>query len=273
MLSIKKKIVENNIKNLDPLHVYLFDCSGLVVLKNVFPKQQIEQAKKTIDKIYPNKKPWKFSVLSMGEIFWDILSNKVMLAIAEQLCGDQFRLDHAFSVTSDEKIINLHGGPASSYGSCFAKLDNSLFVGQLSCGVPLTPQSPSTGGMCYIPGSHRSLDYRNGREIKKELLDHNLKNEGIVVPTLEIGDLVVFTESLVHGDTGWRPNNYSRMITYYKFSPGFMCWRDPREQEQYRHLARTDLERRLLEPPWSGQYSDANYVMDHNNIRKQKTLS
>jgi len=245
---------------------------GLIVIKNVFPKAQIENAKKAIDKIYPSKKPWKFSVLGMGEIFWDILSNEIMLGMAEQICGDQFRLDHAFSVTSDETIINLHGGPASSFGSCFAKLDNSLFVGQLSCGVPLAPQSPATGGMCYVPGSHRSIDLRNGREIKNELFKGNLDHDAIVVPTLDVGDLVVFTESLVHADVGWKPKNYSRMITYYKFSPGFMCWRDPREQEQYYHLARNNLEKKLLEPPWSGQYSDKNYAMDHNNNRKKKTL-
>lgn len=272
MLMTKKRVVEN-VVNLNPLDVYLFDCMGLVVIRNVFPVEQIQQAKKAIDKIYPNKKPWKFSVLGMGEIFWDILTNKIMLAMAEQMCGDQFRLDHAFSVTSDEKIINLHGGPASSYGSCFTKLDNSLYVGQLSCGIPLTPQSPSTGGMCYIPGSHRSLDCRSGREIKKELMNGNMATDSLVVPTLNLGDLVVFTESLVHGDVGWNPTNYSRMITYYKFAPGFMCWRDSREQEQYRSLARNELEKRLLEPPWSGQFSDQNYVMDKNNTRKLKTLS
>ena len=272
MLKIKKKLIEGELPNLNPLDVYLFDCMGMVVIRNVFPKEQIEQAKESISKIYPNKKPWKFSVLNMGEIFWDILTNKTMLAMAEQICGEQFRLDHAFSVTSDEKIVNLHGGPASSYGSCFSKLDNSLYVGQLSCGIPLTSQSPATGGMCYIPGSHRSLDQRSGRDIKKELMNGNIITDALVVPVLNPGDLVIFTESLVHGDVGWKPTNYSRMITYYKFSPGFMCWRDPREQEQYRALARNDLEKKLLEPPWSGQFSDKNYAMDHNNTRKSKTI-
>lgn len=272
MLMTKKKITENTTKFIKPLDIYLFDCMGLVVIHNVFPKEQIEKAKQAISKVYPDNKPWKFSVLNMGEIFWDLLTNKIMLEVAEKLCGEQFRLDHAFSVTSDERIINLHGGPSSSYGSCFSKIDNSLYVGQLSCGIPLNNQSEQTGGMCYIPGSHRSLDCRNGREIKKELMNGNMENKGLVVPTLVPGDLVVFSESTVHGDIGWKPINYNRMITYYKFAPGFMCWRDPREQEQYRHLARNELEKRLLEPPWSGKFNDENFTMDKNNTRKIKTL-
>lgn len=257
----------------NPLDIYLFDCVGLAVIRNVIPLEQIDSARKAISSFYPNKMPWKFSTLGMGEVFWDIMTNRRILSTVEHLCGDQFRMDHAFAVSSDERIINLHGGPASSYGSCFTKLDNEIYVGQLSVGVPLTAQSPATGGMCYIPGSHRSLDVRNGREIKKELFEGKQDHEAIVVPTINPGDLVLFSESLVHGDLGWKPTDRSRLILYYKFSPGFMCWRDPREQEQYRPMARNELERRLLEPPWSGQFSDKNKAMDHQNTRRLKTIS
>lgn len=259
-------------QEIDALDVYLFDCMGLAIMRNVIPMAQVEAAKKAIAKIYPAKMPWKFAVLSMGEIFWDLMTNAKLLRIVEQLCGVEFRLDHAFAVSSDEKIVNLHGGPSSSHNSCFTRTDNTLCVSQLSVGIPLTPQTPATGGVCYIPGSHRSLDMRAGAEIKRELLKGNMKHEAIVIPSLNPGDLVMFSESLIHGDTGWNPLNYSRVIVYYKFCPGFMTWRDPREQEQYRHLARTSLERRLIEPPWSGKFSDKNYAMDHSNTRREKTV-
>ena len=261
---------------LEPLDVYLFDCTGMVVIRNVFPESMIEKARSAINKEFPQKKPWKFSVLGLGEIFWDIMTNRRLLATVEQLCGDQFRLDHAFAVSSDENMKNLHGGPASSFGSCFTRIDNSIYVGQLSVGIPLAPQSPKTGGMCYIPGSHRSLDHRAGKEVRWELFKGDIEHEGIIVPSYNPGDLVIFSESLVHGDVGWKPTDYSRLIVYYKFCPGFMTWRDPREQEQYRHLARNDLERRLMEPPWSGKYSEnysnLNHAMDHTNTRREKTI-
>ena len=270
MLMLRKTIKPR--QGVDPLDVYLFDSTGFLVLRNAVPLAQVEAAQKAIRGVFPKKLPWKFSTLKMGEVFWDILTNPRLLGTAEQFCGEQFRLDHAFAVSSDEDIPNLHGGPSSSQGSCFTKLDNALYVGQLSVGVAITPQSPATGGMCYIPGSHRSLDHRSGKEVKWDLLKGDTNNEGVVVPTLNPGDMVFFSESLVHGDTGWKPKNYTRLILYYKFCPGFMAWRDPREQEQYRDLARNDLERRLVEPPWTGQFSDKDYKMDHNNTRRENTL-
>lgn len=271
MLMTKRSVVSR--PEVDPLDVYLFDCVGVSILRNVIPQEQIKLAKDAIEKTFPGTKPWKFAVLGLGEVFWDMMTNIKMLGMVEQLCGDQFRMDHAFSVTSDGGIVNLHGGPASSFGSCFTQIDRQLMTGQLSCGISLTAQSPTTGGMCFIPGSHRSLDVRTGGEIKKQLLNGKMDHEAIVIPTLNPGDLILFSESLIHGDTGWKNPSCSRIVVYYKFCPGFMTWRDPREQEQYVSLARNSLEKRLVEPPWSGKFSDKDYKMDHVNIRREKTLS
>lgn len=108
MLLTKKRTAPAARTEVNPLDVYLFDCSGLVVVRNVFPASQIEAAKQAITKVYPNKKPWKFSVLSMGEIFWDIMTNKTLLGMAEQFCGQfsdkNYAMDH--SNTRREKTIS-----------------------------------------------------------------------------------------------------------------------------------------------------------------------
>ena len=273
MLHVNKKPIFSSNYLIDPLDIYLFDSQGLCIVKNVIPLDQIKEAKETINQKFPNKKPWKFGVLGLGDVFWNLMINSKMLAIAEHLCGDQFRLDHAFSVTSDAEIINLHGGPCSSYGSCFTNVDGQLLVGQLSCGIPLVEQNEETGGMCYIPGTHKSIDTRSGRLIRKELYHGNIKHDSIIVPKLELGDLVVFSESVVHGDNGWFDKNNTRIIVYYKFFPGFMTWRDPREQEKYVDMAKNDLQRRLLEPPWSGKFKeDKDFIMDINNQRRVKVI-
>jgi len=273
MMLVTRKLQQFGGVNVDPLDVYLFDSVGLCVIKNVFTDSQINRARSAITTQFPGKKPWKFGVLGLGEIFWELMETPKMLGIAEQLCGKEFRLDHAFSVTSDGEIVNLHGGPCSSYGSCFTSVDGQLWVGQLSCGIPLTPQDFSTGGMCYIPGTHKSIDTRWGNVIRKELLKGSIDHPSIVVPKLVPGDLVVFTESLVHGDCGWKGSD-TRMTVYYKFCPGFMTWRDPRDQEKYRNMAKTDLQKRLLEPPWAGNFKeDERFVMDSVNQRRVKVLS
>lgn len=253
---------------------YLMDTVGLVVIRNAIPESTVRDAISALNLVYHNgNKPWKFPILDAGRVFWEILVNKTMLSIAKKMCGEYFRLDHAFGVCSDELVVNLHGGPNCSFGSCFFKADNQPLVSQLSCGIALAPQSPETKGMCYIPGSHKSTDQRDGRDIKKELLNDNLEDDCLVVPQINPGDLVVFSESLVHGDNGWIPKNYSRLMLYYKFCPGFVCWRDPKEQERYLAMASTELERRLLEPPWSGRFSDKNHIMDKNNTRRTATLN
>lgn len=257
-------------QGVNPLDVYLFDSVGLIVVKNVLSEEMVASAKEALQQKY-KVKPWKFPVLDVNGVFWDMMTNPVMLGLVEQFCGEHFRLDHAFGVSSENIVVNLHGGPNCSLGSCFSQVDNGTMVSQLSCGFPLSPQSPETKGMCFIPGSHKSKDGRDGRAVKKDLLQDNLDHPALVVPDLTPGDLVIFSESLIHGDNGWRPRDYHRLIVYYKFSPGHVCWRDPREQERYKKFARNDLERRLIEPPWSGSFSDIDQL-DKNNTRRGKTL-
>lgn len=257
----------------NPTDLYVFDSIGLLVVRNVLSSEAVETAKDSLANAHNGqKKPWKFPVLDAGEIFWDMMVNPTMLCLVSNVCGEFFRMDHAFGVTSENLVVNLHGGPNCSSGSCFSSVDNGTLVSQLSAGFALYPQSPSTGGLCYIPGSHKSKDTRDGRTVKKELLNGNLNHDCIVVPTINAGDLVMFSESLIHGDSGWSPTDYHRTMIYYKFCPGFICWRDPKEQDRYLPLARTALERRLLERPWSGSFSDLNNTLDMSNKRREKTL-
>ncbi len=95
----------------------------------------------------------------------------------------------------------------------------------------------------------------------------------IVTPTLSAGDMVVFSESIVHGDSGWRgPSVGPRLQLYFKFAPGWMAWRDPAQQAKYAAYATTDLERRLIAGPWTGRYDDDAGRMDIANSRRGPTL-
>jgi hypothetical protein len=265
---------ENLTRNLSQIDLYTFDCQGWAIIRNAIPLEWVERAKSAIEKAMPGKKHWKFPVLHLDPVFWDMMTLPVMLEFVEKLCGEEFRLDHAFGIGSDNGVVNLHGGPNCSQRTCFAHWvgGNNILVGQLSVGFTLTPQTPETGGVCYVPGSHKAFDQRDGRTLRREVFQNHFDHECMVVPTLNPGDLSIFTESLIHGDTGWTPNDYSRMQVYYKFCPGFMTWRDPSEQEKYKSYARNELEKRLLENPWSGKFSDTTMEMSRDNKRRTKTL-
>jgi hypothetical protein len=254
--------------------LYAFDCQGFAIIRGLIPDPLVHRAVSIIDTNFPGKKTWKFPVLHLDRVFWQFMTTPLILRCAERLCGNEFRLDHAFAVTSDDGVPNLHGGANCSQRSCFAQWvgNSDIFVGQLSVGIVLTPQSSKTGGVSYIPGSHKAFDQRDGRAIKEQIMDGNFDHEFLVTPELNPGDVIVFTESLIHGDTGWVPTNYPRITVYYKFCPGFMSWRDPEQQEKYKQYAQTPQELRLLERPWTGQFSDENNQMSHKNVRRPKTI-
>ena len=179
-------------------------------------------------------------------------------------------------MTSNGAFAQLHGGPQSSQHSCYyLQLPHGKrrgIVGQMNFGYCLEPQNSKTGGFVYVPGSHKSADSRAGNEVLSEVYKGNFTDPSLLVPELNPGDLLVFTEALIHGDTGWQASNDSyRMQIYYKMTPGFMCWRDPHQQEIYHHYAANDLERRLIEPPWTGRYSETSMSMGYANERRDKT--
>ena len=261
---------------LDQCHSYIFDTTGCVIIKNVLNNQDVLEAKNAIISNWPDKTPWKFPVMHLGRVFWKMLTQELLLDFSEEFCGEHFRLDHAFGLSGNDAVPQLHGGPQSSQHSCFyLQLPHGIrkgIVGQLNVGFCLEPQNPKTGGFVYLPGSHKTADSRAGREILEEVYKNDFTHHSLVVPTLESGDMIIFTEALIHGDTGWKASTGScRMQVYFKMTPGFMCWRDPNQLQILERFVETDLERRLIEPPWTGKYSETAYTMGAINDRRSPT--
>jgi len=255
---------------------YSFESTGVSVIKGAIDDNTVEQARKLIADNWPHKgPPWKFPLLHLGRVFWEMMTHPLVLDLAGKFAGDYFRMDHAFGVHGRGAVKQLHGGPQSSQHSCFyvpASLDgrSGLFA-QLNFGFTLYGQSPSTGGFCYVPGSHKSVDPRAGQQLLNEVYKGDMSHPSIVVPTLEPGDLMLFSEGLVHGDTLWRGKGQSRLQIYYRITPGWMCWRDPAQTASYLEYAKTDLERRMIEPPWTGRYTEDAKSMGIDNTRRPPT--
>ena len=255
---------------------YSFNTTGVAIIPKVLPDSSVEEAKQLIKKQWPNGGQWKFPVLHLGRVFWDMMTHPTVLQFCREFVGEHFRMDHAFGVSGDAAQRQMHGGPYSSQNSCFCLPIPGAgnFVGQLNIGFALTGQSVNTGGFCYVPGSHLSSDTRAGAKILAEVYANNFNHHSIIVPTLSPGDLMVFTEALVHGDTGQNKNKNpaTRTQIYYKMTPGFMCWRDPEANKNYLQYAKTDLERNMLEPPWTGRYTEDANSMSITNERRKGTL-
>ena len=258
------------------LNDYSFDCTGVAIIKKAIPKATVDKVRRCLDRNWPALTPWKFPVLHLDRVFWELMTHPQVLSLSHQFAGDNFRMDHAFGVSSNRSQPQMHGGPQSSQYSCFYQPlpfgERKGIAGQLNFGFSIDGQSPADGGFCYIPGSHKVVDPRAGKEVLAEVYDNNFNHHSIVVPTLEPGDLMLFTEALIHGDTGKRGKRSNRTQIYYKMTPGFMCWRDPAQNEHLLQYAETDLERRMMAPPWTGRYSEDAKSMGITNERRNPTI-
>lgn len=259
------------------LEKYSFDATGVAIVRGLIPQEQIDTALTAVRNNWENGPPWKFPVLHLGRVFWEWMTHPYVLELCREFAGDHFRMDHAFGVSGRGAISQLHGGPQSSQYSCFyMPLPNSErkgLAGQLNFGITLVGQTPATGGFCYIPGSHKAAEPRAGAEILAEIYRNKFNHHSIVIPQLNPGDFMLFTEGVVHGDTGWlAKKDPHRMQIYYKMTPGWMCWRDPAQNLELNKYAETELERRLISPPWTGRYTEDEFNMGIDNERRKPTI-
>jgi hypothetical protein len=259
------------------LEEYSFDTTGITIVRGALSSETVERARAAIKGHgWPaGCPPLKFPVLHLDRVFWEMMTHRKVLDLSNRFAGEEFRFDHAFGLFGRNGVRGLHGGPQANQYSCFyiplSRGTRPGLCGQLQFGFTLFGQSPKTGGFCYIPGSHKSVDPRTGGELLDQLYNGQMHHHSIVVPTLEPGDMVSFTDGLVHGDTLWKGEGEPRMQIYYRMTPGWMCWRDPAQIAKYAEYAETDLERRLLEPPWTGRYSEDDYSMGLVNERRIPT--
>ena len=112
----------------------------------------------------------------------------------------------------------------------------------------LTDVNPGDGGFICVPGSHKAnMHY-------KPPVDSPL----VVNPSLRAGDMLIFTEALVHGTTTWTSSKQRRSLLY-KYSPGHSTWSAADNLEPIRALAQNDLQRDLLRPPSVGSRSALDF--------------
>jgi ectoine hydroxylase-related dioxygenase (phytanoyl-CoA dioxygenase family) len=225
---------------------YLFDCFGLYHKKNVFNKQLIDQANQVFESqiFKTGSDNLKFFDIDKDKVFIDLILSDHVIDACNAIYSCNYRLDHAFILNQSEK--NSHSDKNKLHGKHFGKFNahfhisyqqeniNHLCVtkvGQLSVGIVLKNQNKDTGGFCYIPGSHKTAYCVSGQELVATILS-NEKNfyESVVIPELNEGDLVIFSESLIHGQSKMLKPHVRRNI-YGMFFPISMNYMNPKNQQ------------------------------------------
>ena len=233
--------------------IYEFDLNGYIVYRDLIPAGDVRRMNELVDARVEGKDPYRFQFLDLDPIFMDLMAHPRSLNIMRTIIGDWLRLDHAYGIEMNRDMEireNLHGGLRTDQGEHqYQWAYNKMWNGLIVVIYALEDVGPGDGGFVVVPGSHKA-----GMNTYMPGVDSHL----VVNPTLAAGDMLVFTEALVHGTRLWTAANRRRSLLF-KYSPGYSCWGAAEALEPYRLLARNDLQRDLLRPPYVGQRTPLDF--------------
>ena len=110
-------------------------------------------------------------------------------------------------------------------------------------------QAPEqVANVACIPGIQKTnfLNY-----VPKEVRQFKWDRHYVVQPAIKAGDVLFFTEALIHGTKPWVATHQRRSLLY-KYSPGHSAWNiNYYDIESYGEL--TERQRRMLQPPSIGK--------------------
>lgn len=227
--------------------MYEFDLNGYIVYRDLIAPDEVARMNQILDDNITADTGDHFGFMEWDPVFLDLMAHPRTLNIMRPIIGDWLRLDHAYAIKleSDSEVReNLHGGLRADQGEhqyqwAYGKMWNGLIVVMYA----LEDVNPGDGGFICVPGSHKAAI-----NTYKPAVDSHL----VVNPSLKAGDMLIFTEALVHGTRNWVSKGRRRSLLY-KYSPGYSTWGRPEQLDSIRALATTDLQHAILRPPYVGQ--------------------
>lgn len=233
--------------------IYEFDLNGYIIYRDLIPPADIDRMNQLIDADQGDDFPHSFGFLNLDPAFMDLMAHPRTLKIMRTIIGDWLRLDHTYGLQMNRETEvrdNLHGGLRADQGEhqyqwAYNKMWNGLIVVMYA----LEDINPGDGGLICVPGSHKA----NISSYKPPVNSHLVVN-----PTFKAGDMLVFTEALVHGTITWTGAGRRRALLY-KYSPGYSSWSKADDLDQYLEIAQNDLQRDLLRPPYVGKRTSLEF--------------
>jgi ectoine hydroxylase-related dioxygenase (phytanoyl-CoA dioxygenase family) len=115
-------------------------------------------------------------------------------------------------------MIDVESGkynPFLAYSCVQGQISNCL----LGCSVVLSDHNAGDGGFCVVRGSHKA-----NFAAPQEMIDGgDAYREFLVQPETKAGDVILFSESTVHGALPWTAD-HQRRLALYRFAPPTMAY-------------------------------------------------
>jgi ectoine hydroxylase-related dioxygenase (phytanoyl-CoA dioxygenase family) len=251
---------------------YLFDLQGFIVIKGMLSTAEVKALNEALDTnhdkrkddtnssapgplagehkrgLYQNmlswEKPWCLP-------FRDLLAHRKIIPYLNTLLGRGWKLDHNLFIYTAKKGtegLGLHGHGAVNFsGSRFYAYQNGrMRCGLINCQYQLADVNPGDGGLCVVPGSHKT-NFPIPRDIARWEADQQIVYQ---VP-MKAGDLVIFSESTTHGTLPWTSDNERRSL-FYRYTPMYLHYTggvyETTMPEWVSEL--TEVQKAVLQPPY-----------------------
>jgi|EP01046_Picozoa_sp_COSAG06_P016122 hypothetical protein len=231
-----------DVQQVDNKALFEFDINGFICVRNVLDAATVERMNSALeasesfhsDLHGPGRDGTRFKFGHVDPMFMELMEQPTMLAFLREIMGEWFRLDHTtgIAMSSDrhakgapwEVLENLHGGEKGDQGEHHYQYHQGRIYNNLTVIMfMLADVNPGDGGFTCIPGSHKA-----NHPWPDEVYPHSLLASSHLVhqPSLKKGDMLIFTEALVHGTTYWTGEQDRRLVSF-KFCPGHVQCESP----------------------------------------------
>lgn len=240
-----------------PEEKFMFDLQGYLVVKQVLDAGEVGSLIRLADEEFSgeyNEKGTRNTlfVSKWGAATLALVDHPRVLPYLIELMGPYFRIDHDYCIFMRKGAQGgpLHGGPRFQWGhgmpgDHWYDCQNGVIRNGLTVFTYcLTPARSGDGGFTCIPGSHKTNFLT---ELPDDVKIFNRDAHYVVQPEMEAGDMIIFTEALIHGTRPWTAG-HDRKALLYKYSPGHSSYADEvYDPDDYTGV--TDQQRRIMTPP------------------------
>ena len=207
---------------------FRFDLQGFIVLTGVLTRAECTLLSKLSDTAWP-RQPGDGAfrrteaISRWGGEFLNLIDHPCVLPYLVELIGPRLRADHDYCIfmRSGADGQNIHGGPMRYESDHWYHYhDGVMRNGLMVATWVLNDAEPGDGGFVCIPGSHKTnfID-----AVPRDVLTQEHRPDYVIQPELRAGDVLLFTEALIHGTATWRGSQERRALLY-KYSPPHSSW-------------------------------------------------
>lgn len=231
---------------------FRFDLQGYIVIPGVLSAQECERLSALSDEVWPRQpEDGAFrrasNVSQWGKPFLDLIDHPTVLPYLIELLGGRVRIDHDYSIYMQRGAGagDLHGGPRLRETDHWYYYSDGVMRNGLTVATwALTGADSGDGGFVCIPGSHKTNFLK---QLPVEVRRYERVPDCVYQPPLQAGDVLIFTEALIHGTAAWTADHERRTLLF-KYSPPHSTWaKVPYNLADYGDA--TEQQKRLMAPP------------------------